>query len=156
MNPNLAQDVFLQGLDYLHRNRIPEAANAFRRAFKMDSENPRHLSYYGLILALGDENVQDAINFCRGAIVRAAYEPEFYVNLSKVYTKAGQRKKALEALVEGMNFDKSNSLLRMEMKRLGVRRRPAISFLSRDHVVNRSLGLLTYQMKKITPSKKNQ
>ena len=103
MNADLAKDVFSQGLDYLRKNRIPEAANAFRRAFKMDSENPRHLSYYGLILALGDENVQDAINFCRGAIVRAAYEPEFYVNLSKVYTKAGQRKKALEALVEGMN-----------------------------------------------------
>ena len=71
MNADLAKEVFAQGLDYLRKNRIPEAANAFRRAFKMDSENPRHLSYYGLILALGDENVQDAINFCRGAIVRA-------------------------------------------------------------------------------------
>jgi Tfp pilus assembly protein PilF len=156
MDPDLAKEVFSQGLDYLHRNRIPEAANAFRRAVKMDSENPRHLSYYGLILALGDENVHDAINFCRGAIVRAAYEPEFYVNLSKVYTKAGQRKKALEALVEGMNFDKTNALLRMEMKRLGIRRKPAVSFLSRNHIVNRSLGLLTYQMQKPNPSKKNQ
>jgi predicted Zn-dependent protease len=154
MNRDLVREIFSQGLDYLRRNRIPEAANAFRRAFKMDSENPRHLSYYGLILALGDENLQDAINFCRGAIVRAAYEPEFYVNLSKVYVKAGQRKKALEALVEGMNFDRSNTLLRMEMKRLGVRRKPAISFLSRDHILNRSLGLLTYQLKKDS-SKKN-
>ena len=156
MDPDLAKEVFSQGLDYLHRNRIPEAANAFRRAVKMDSENPRHLSYYGLILALGDENVHDAINFCRGAIVRAAYEPEFYVNLSKVYTKAGQRKKALEALVEGMNFDTTNALLRMEMKRLGIRRKPAVSFLSRNHIVNRSLGLLTYQMQKTNPSKKGQ
>lgn len=155
MNPDLAKEVFSQGLEYLRKNRIPEAANAFRRAFKMDSENPRHLSYYGLILALGEESVQDAINFCRGAIVRAAYEPEFYVNLSKVYTKAGQRKKALEALVEGMNFDKNNTLLRLEMKRLGMRRRPAIFFLSRDHIVNKSLGRLTYQMKKINSSKKN-
>ncbi|MCI0620835.1 MAG: hypothetical protein L0387_04050 [Acidobacteria bacterium] len=155
MNPDLAKEVFSQGLEYLRKNRIPEAANAFRRAFKMDSENPRHLSYYGLILALGEESVQDAINFCRGAIVRAAYEPEFYVNLSKVYTKAGQRKKALEVLVEGMNFDKNNTLLRLEMKRLGMRRRPAIFFLSRDHIVNKSLGRLTYQMKKINSSKKN-
>jgi predicted Zn-dependent protease len=155
MNPDLAKEVFAQGLDHLRRNRIPEAANAFRRAFKMDSENPRHVSYYGLILALGDESVQDAINFCRGAIVRAAYEPEFYVNLSKVYTKAGQRKKALEALIEGMTFDKTNALLRMEMKRLGVRRKPTISFLLRDHIVNRSLGLLTYQMKKVSTSKKH-
>ncbi|MBM3802218.1 MAG: tetratricopeptide repeat protein [Acidimicrobiia bacterium] len=154
MNPDLTKEVFLQGLDYLHKSRIPEAANAFRRAFKMDPDNPRHLSYYGLILALAGENLQDAINFCRGAIVRAAYEPEFYVNLSKVYTKAGQRKKALEALVEGMNFDKGNALLRMELKRLGTRRRPTLSFLSRDHILNRSLGMLTYRMKKASPSKK--
>ncbi|MSO22723.1 MAG: hypothetical protein EXQ58_05600 [Acidobacteria bacterium] len=93
MNPDLAKEVFSQGLDYLRKNRIPEADNAFRSTFKMDSENPRHLSYYGLILALGDESVQEAINFCRGAILHAAYEPEFYLNLSKVYTKAGSEKR---------------------------------------------------------------
>lgn len=148
MTADLAREVFAQGLDYLRKNRIPEAANAFRRAFKMDSENPRHLSYYGLILALADNNVQDAINFCRAAILRAAYEPEFYVNLCRVYVRGGQRKKALETLVEGMNFDKSNTLLRMEMKRLGTRRKPIISFLSRDHVLNKSLGRFTYKLRR--------
>jgi predicted Zn-dependent protease len=148
MNVNLSREVFSQGLEYLRKNRIPEAANAFRRAFKMDSDNPRHLSYYGLILALADDNIPDAINFCRAAVLRAAYEPEFYVNLCKVYTKGGQRKKALEALVEGMNFDKGNTLLRIEMKRLGARRKPIISFLSRDHILNKSLGRLTYRLRR--------
>ncbi len=154
MNVDLTQQIFLQGLDYLRKNRIPEAANAFRRVFKIDPENPRHLSYYGLAVALADGNVQDAINFCRAAILRAAYEPEFYVNLCRVYTKAGQRKKALEALVEGLNFDKNNALLRMEMKRLGARRKPLLSFLSRDHILNRSLGRLTYQIKRVSLAKK--
>jgi predicted Zn-dependent protease len=148
MNVDLSREVFSQGLEYLRKNRIPEAANAFRRAFKMDPDNPRHLSYYGLILALSDNNIADAINFCRAAVLRAAYEPEFYVNLCKVYTRGGQRKKALETLVEGMNFDKNNTLLRMEMKRLGARRKPLISFLSRDHILNKSLGRLTYKLRR--------
>jgi hypothetical protein len=105
-----------------------------------------------LILALTDDNIQDAINFCRGAILRA-YEPEFYVNLSKVYAKGGQRKKALETLVEGMNHDKHNPLLRMELRRLGPRRKPPISFLSRDHVLNKSLGRLTYKLRRKTSNK---
>jgi predicted Zn-dependent protease len=154
MNVDITSEIFSQGLDYLRKNRIPEAANAFRRVFKMDPDNPRYLSYYGLAVALADDNIQDAINFCRAAILRAAYEPEFYVNLCRVYAKAGQRKKALETLVEGLNFDKNNALLRMEMKRMGARRRPVISFLPRDHILNKSLGRLTYQIRK-AGSKKN-
>jgi tetratricopeptide (TPR) repeat protein len=157
MKADLTQEIFSQGLDYLRKNRIPEAANAFRRAFKTDPDNPRHLSYYGLILALAEENVPDGINFCRAAILRAAYEPEFYVNLCRVYCKGGQRKKALETLLEGMKFDKNNALLRMEMRRLGARRKPLLSFLSRDHILNKSLGRLTYKLgKKDTASNRKR
>ena len=148
MSIDLTHEVFSQGLEYLRKNRIPEAANAFRRAFKMDPDDPRYLSYYGLILALAEGNLQDAINFCRAAILRAAYEPEFYLNLCKVYSQGGQRKKALETLLEGMNFDNENVLLKMEFKRLGSRRKPLISFLSRDHVLNKSLGRITYKLRK--------
>lgn len=155
MNADITREIFLQGMDYLRKNRIPEAANAFRRVFKMDPDNPRHLSYYGLAVALADDNLQDAINFCRAAILRAAYEPEFYLNLCRVYNKAGQRKKALEALVEGLNFDRNNSLLRTEMKRMGARRRPLISFLPREHILNKSLGRLTYRIRRLSLPKQN-
>ena len=146
MLADLNQEIFVQGLEFLRKNRLPEASNAFRRAFKQDIENPRYLSYYGLILALQDENFQDGINFCRAAIQRAAYEPEFYLNLCKVFSKAGQRKKALEALLEGLNYDKNNALLRMEMRRLGVRRKPLLQFLPRDHFLNRAIGQFTYKL----------
>jgi predicted Zn-dependent protease len=139
---------FAQGIELLKRNRLCESANAFRMAFKTDPENPRYLSYYGLIVALAEDNLQDGINFCRAAIHRASFEPDFFVNLSKVYSKAGQRKKALEALVEGLNFDKNEARIKNEMKRMGVRRRPTLRFLPRNHFLNKTLGKFTYSFRK--------
>ncbi len=143
------QTNFSQGIEYLKTNQLEAAANAFRRAFKNDPENPRYLSYYGLIIALHEHNYQDGVNFCRAAIMRAAYEPEFYLNLCRVYSKGGQRKKALETLVEGLSFDPDSSPLKLEMKRLGSRRKPLVSFLPRSHFLNRSIGRLTYQFRRV-------
>jgi Tfp pilus assembly protein PilF len=140
------QETFEQGLEYLKKNRIQEASNAFRKAIKTVPDNPQFLSYYGLILALGEENFQDAINFCRAALLKTRYEPELYVNLCKVYSKAGQRKKALETLLEGLHYDQGNPLLMQEMRRMGCRRKPILAFLSRDHFLNKTLGRLTHQL----------
>lgn len=142
------QETFDQGREYLKKNRIQEASNAFRKAIKTDPDNPQFLSYYGLILALGEQNFQDAINFCRAALLKASYEPELYVNLCKVYSKAGQRKKALETLLEGLQYDQGNQLLMQEMRRMGCRRKPLFGFLSRDHFLNKTLGRFTHQLSK--------
>ena len=147
MSAESSQRIFLQGLDYLRQNHLPEAANAFRCLFKEDPNNPRYLSYYGLILAMLEGNFQDGINFCRAAILLAACEPEVYVNLGRVYSKAGQRKKALETLVEGLKFVTNKGQLLGEMKRMGCRRKPTLPFLPREHFLNKSLGKLTYRMR---------
>lgn len=139
---------FLQGLNYLQQNHFAEAANAFRYAFKEHPGNPQYVSYYGLILALSEGNFHDAINFCRGAIVHSSGEADYYLNLCRVYAKAGERKKALETLLEGMRFASNRSVLKGEMKRMGCRRKPVLPFLSRDNFLNKSLGKFTYQLRK--------
>ena len=68
MSVDESAKAFAQGLELLKKNRLSESANAFRMAFKKDPENPRYLSYYGLIVALAEDNLQDGINFCRAAI----------------------------------------------------------------------------------------
>jgi predicted Zn-dependent protease len=147
-----SQRTFRLGLDYLRHNHLPEAANAFRCLFKEAPENPLYMSYYGLILALFERNYQDGINFCRAAILLAVCESELYVNLSRVYSKAGQRKKALEALVEGLKYAANKTQLLGEMKRLGYRRRPVLPFLPRDHFLNKSLGKLTHRLRRAQAS----
>ncbi|HVN82801.1 MAG TPA: hypothetical protein VMW38_27710 [Terriglobia bacterium] len=149
-----SQRTFRLGLDYLRRNHLPEAANAFRCLFKEAPENPLYMSYYGVVLALSEDNYQDGINFCRAAILLAVCEPELYINLSKVYSRAGQRKKALETLVEGLKYVANKTQLLTEMKKLGCRRKPLLPFLPRDHFLNKSLGKLTHRMRKMpTPAR---
>lgn len=147
-----SQRTFRLGLDYLRQNHLTEAANAFRYLFKEAPENPLYMSYYGLILALFEQNYQDGINFCRAAILLAVCESELYINLSRVYSKAGQRKKALETLVEGLKYAANKTQLLGEMKRLGCRRRPVLPFLPRDHFLNKSLGKLTHCLRRTQAS----
>jgi predicted Zn-dependent protease len=127
---------------------MQEAANSFRAAFKENPDNPFFLSYYGLIVAIQENCLQDGITFCRAAIQRAPYEAELYLNLSRVFQFARQRQKALEALVQGVSSVPDNQTLKKEMKRLGMRRKPFFQGLSRDHLLNRCLGKLTYRWKK--------
>jgi hypothetical protein len=78
-------------------------------------------------LALGEQNFQDAINFCRAALLKPGYCPELYVNLCKVYSKAGQRKR-LETLLEGLTMTKEINY--SCKRRRGCRRKPLFAFLS--------------------------
>jgi len=141
-------EVFEQGLIYLHQNRPAEAANAFRAAFKSNPDNPVYLSYYGLIVAMAENCLQDGLTFCQAAIQRAPYQAELYLNLSRIYQQSHQRRKALETLLNGMSYDKSQ-ILKREFRRLGVRRKPFFQKLSRDNPLNYLVGKFTYRREKI-------
>jgi tetratricopeptide (TPR) repeat protein len=148
MATDTTQAIFLHGIEYYRRNRLQEAANSFRAAFKDNPENPLYLSYYGLIVALQENCLQDGITFCRAAIQRAPYEADLYLNLSRIFQFARQRQKALETLVQGISSVPDNQNLKKEMKRMGMRRKPFFQGFSRDHLLNRFLGRITYRMKK--------
>lgn len=156
MPRDLTYLVFSEGLTFLRDNRLVEACNAFRRAVKEDSGNPRYLSYYGLIVGLLEKDVPRAINLCRAAINHAPYEAELYVNLSRVYREVGQRLKALDTLREGLGYETDNPLLLMELRRMGIRRKPPLSFLARGNPLNKFIGKLTYRTRKTSPSSKKQ
>ena len=148
MPRDLTYLVFSEGLTFLRDNRLVEACNAFRRAVKEDSANPRYLSYYGLIVALTEKDIPRAISLCRAAIKHTPYEAELYVNLSRVYREVGQRLKALDALREGLGYEGDSPLLLMELKRMGTRRKPPLSFLARENPINKTIGKLTYKFRK--------
>ncbi len=148
MSKDLTYLVFSEGLTFLRDNRLLEASNAFRQALKEEKGNPRYLSYHGLIVALFEKDIPRAVSLCRAAINHAPYDPELCLNLFRVYRQAGQRVKALDALKEGLSFDSDNPLLLMELKRMGVRRKPPLGFLSRENPLNKSLGKFTYKLRR--------
>lgn len=152
MHDNTTNNAFTLGLASLKTCNYTEAFEAFRTAHKEDPLNPRHLSYYGLTLALEDGNVDQGIVLCRQAVHLTPFEPEFYLNLSRAYMKGGRRKQALEILREGLALNLKSKLLKSELARVDARRKPFFSFLSRDNFLNKTIGKLTYWFhKKPTP-----
>lgn len=98
------------------------------------------LSWFGLSLALMRKQYKPAIDLCRRAIDLEFYNGEHYANLARVYVAAGNRKKAVETADQGLKVAPGHDYLLKVRKSLGVRARPAISFLGRENPVNVSLG----------------
>jgi hypothetical protein len=67
------------------------------------------------------------------------------LNLAEVYATAGRREEAVEALSAGLKFARRDVRLTIAMNRLTSRREPVLSFLGRQHPMNRQLGLLRHR-----------
>lgn len=98
------------------------------------------LSYYGLALALVTKKYRESIDLCRKAIKLQFLNPNHYVNLAKVFIAAGSRKKAVDALEDGLKVLPRDRVILAYWKELGVRSRPPIGFLSRENPLNVALG----------------
>jgi len=132
--------LFRAGLHLLRGNRLQEAVAAFKRALTMAPDEAIFMSYYGLALVQTGRQYQDALNLCEDAVKRSPYHPELYHNLAQVYLIKGKRKKAIAALNRGLQLDPHYDAILDEFRRIGIRKRPPLPFLDRDHVLNIYLG----------------
>ncbi len=98
------------------------------------------LSYFGLCLALVQRKLKPAIELCKRAIELQFYNGDHYANLSRVYSAAGNRKKALETAEAGLKLLPEHDALLEVRAALGVRSRPPLPFLDRSHPINVTLG----------------
>lgn len=145
---NAAEKRFRRGMEALESSRGIEALALFEAAIEIErrlgSGRPqaRYLSYYGLCLALESGRMREGAEFCRQAIALEFYNPELYLNLSRVMLAAGRRRDAHDALRKGLALQPGHPGIHRELARMGVRRRPILRFLSRAHPVNVLLGRL--------------
>lgn len=98
------------------------------------------LSFFGLCLALVQKKFKPAIELCKRAIELQFYNGDHYANLARVYTAAGNRKKALETVGAGLKLLPDYEPLLDVRGTLGVRTRPPVPFLDRSHPINVTLG----------------
>jgi tetratricopeptide (TPR) repeat protein len=106
------------------------------------------LSYYALSLALVDRKFKLATETCRRAIGLQFYNGRHYENLAKVYAAAGKRKRSIEVIDEGLKILPEDKRLENLRKEFGLRSRPPIPFLDRQHPLNVSLGISRAARKK--------
>lgn len=102
------------------------------------------LSYYALALGMHTRKFKQAIEFCQSALATEPGRVEHYANLAQLYHAAGFRRKAVEAINNGLNVDGAYPRLLQLRATLGWRRRPVLPFFSRDHWLNVFLGKLRH------------
>lgn len=143
-----AENLFKKGLVALIEGNAARATSHFQWAMRIERERGierpqmRYLSYYGLGLALSRKPSLDAIRACETAARVDFFNPDFHLNLGKVYLLAGKITKALAAFECGLRLAPSHARLQIEMAKVERRGRPAIPWLSRKHVLNKRLGIL--------------
>jgi tetratricopeptide (TPR) repeat protein len=81
-----------------------------------------------------------AIDLCKLAIELQFYNADHYANLARVYIAAGNRKKAIDAIEQGLKSHAEDETLLEVRRQLGVRAKPPVPFLDRAHPINVTLG----------------
>lgn len=135
---------------YLKEGNYNEALKFLMDVYLSYSEGEnipsRLLSLYGYAMAVGEKRIDEGIILCIRALKVMPSEPSFYLNLGKIYIKAGKKASAIKVFRRGLIIDRRNREIGHELKRLGIRRRPPIPFLPRRHPLNRFLGLIANRL----------
>jgi tetratricopeptide (TPR) repeat protein len=105
-----------------------------------------YFSYLGCAIARVQKRNQEALALCEHAVKVEFYQPENWANLAEVLLLSGKRPEAIEAVLKGLEFDAQNERLHELHGRLGLRRRPVLSFLARSNPINYLLGKLRTDM----------
>lgn len=145
-----------QGIDAVRADEFLLGFTLLSEAYRGPVENktPDGLSFYGLCLALVEKKYKPAIELCRRAVELQFYHAEHYVNLAKVYLAAGNRKKAVSTLEDGLRVLPDDESIIAFRRQVGVRARPAIPFLSRSNPLNIAIGRAIYARKLARARKK--
>jgi len=139
----------------LKKDKEEEAILIFKHAIKEMPDDPFILSYYGCLTAIVEKKASAGVKFCREAIEKLKRSqplgefiyPVFYLNLGRCYMAGGNKKKALEVFNQGLRMDAGYPDLILEIKKLGLRKKPPISFLPRGNLLNKYIGLLLSKIK---------
>lgn len=138
---------FLRGLEKLSAREFEAACHYFAMA-EDESNNGsftfKYMSYHGMTRCqLGEV---EGLSQCRRAAHFEKYDGDVFHNLAISELKFNHRRLAVEAISTGLRIDPENRKLENLRIRIGERREPIIRFLSRDNVLNRFLGRLTWRM----------
>lgn len=146
-----SKELFKAGIKLLNDKKYSDALASIKMAIKkggyenMDEVPPLYLSYLGLATALAEKRYRNGATICEKAIKKEFYNPLFHLNLGRVYVAGGYKHKAIHAFHNGLRIDEDHDEIMAELKKMGLRRKPVIPFLTRTHTLNKYLGLLLHK-----------
>ena len=138
-----ADELTEKGISSLRENNSLAALTNFEKAYNL-KKTPLIQSYMGLCIALERGKITEAIALCNEALAKENDNPVHYLNLGRVYIKAGRKDEAIDICRKGLSFG-DNAEIRKMLDVLGIRRKPVLPFLPRGHFLNKYIGLLLYK-----------
>lgn len=136
-----SNSVVEKGISLARDGRFFEALKIFDEDLCF-TQHPTAMSFYAVSLANVEGNYDKAISLCLMAAEKEFYNPDIYLNLGRIFLLNGQKSVAIKAFKKGLKYDDSHNALLKEVRVLGLRRRPILSFLPRQSFVNKFLGIL--------------
>lgn len=103
-------------------------------------------SYLGYGVARYQKQQLQGLKLCRRAVELEFYQPESYDFLARTHLLMGDRRAAYDVVERGLEVDSTHVGLVKLRSKLGERRPPVLSFLPRDHRLNRWLGKARHRM----------
>jgi tetratricopeptide (TPR) repeat protein len=142
---------------YLMKGNQKSAYAVIQRAMVMCPDDPFVRSFYGSLQAIVDKKHRSGVDNCSKAIAmvqkragtvgREMLFPVLYLNLGKAYVAAGKKKNAVAAFNQGLHYDPEHAAIQKEVKKLGARKKPHVTFLDRSNPINKYLGKVLSQKK---------
>lgn len=143
MNPetgDIAQKEFDRAQQELDGNNVLAALACLERALSIWNDPLWH-SRLGFCVAKQRGHLTQAFELCRTAIGHDPNSPLHYLYLGKVHLIAGNTHEALQAFRQGMILGGSPELEQI-LEVIVTRKSPVISFLSRENLLNKYLGII--------------
>jgi len=106
---------------------------------------PEWYSFLGVCIARERGQFRKGLELCQTSLAAEPDNPVHFLNLGRVHLAGGDKIAALHAVRQGMSKGGNPELLQL-LERLGTRRRPVISALSRSNPINKFLGMLLSRM----------
>jgi tetratricopeptide (TPR) repeat protein len=145
---------FIKEIEVLvRRNKRKEALALVVRAVETYPNNPVICSYQGMLEATANRKCKEGIGLCKYAITvlkesiplgGGFYLPLLYLNLGKAHLAAARRREAYVSFQKGLALDNKNGNIFTELEKLGIRRKPPVSFLKRTNLLNKCIGKLRH------------
>ncbi len=143
-----SREFYIKAEANIKRSNYADAVKFLEQALKISPENPVYLSTMGLCESMMGDPVKGEEK-CMLALQLAGRErdPMLYVNLGRVVLERGDRMKARDYFTKAYRMDNTNAPAALELSRMGVRKKPVVPFLGRNHPLNKYLGRLRHQLK---------
>lgn len=138
----------LEGIDLCRRGRWNEGLHRLGKVAATEgstSELPsQYYAYLGYGLARFQRRIREGLQLCEHAVKQEFFQVDNYSLLARTAMLAKNRRRAIQAIEQGLAIDHQDQGLLKLQRELGVRRQPVLRFLSRDNTFNRILGRLRH------------